>query len=256
MDSAIDFPLHAKMPYTCYSVIEIIGIIGNFLFILIVARKKSMQTSLNIFLTRIAIADEILCVIFAVYDLNILFAVPGYNLFFCQINEYLGLFAGLFSPVMFASTFITFAFVKEISDRKRCQLISAVCALAMIYAIPHGYFSTVVSLHNGGLFCSAEWSSEKNKEIYYLVANIIESLALLSSLIVCIIKHTNFRSASSKKTISRQLPLLLLIFTALIAPYLLDRLVKFDKFFSYSTLETFICVSFLMFFSFKPIFYF
>lgn len=235
------------------------GITGNFLVIVIVIRKKTMQTSLNLFLATISVVD----MISSIYELtlgciHILFGIPVINETMCHAVFYLYQVEGTLPPLMLAATVITFI-CKENRVPTYKAVTLTIFITAMIFAIPRGYFTTLEIIGKKIKICTEKWSSQDDRNLYKHFESTIEAFAFLLSFVACIVKYKMFRSASAAKSITQKLPLLIFIAIILWTPKMLIRNFEFYSIFGfqyYLFIFKFEYVTNCLSFAFKPIMYF
>lgn len=258
----LDIPFVKYTYYISILIVCTFGIIANGLIVSIVARKKSMQTSLNLFLSVIAVTDITSCITYTVVSMSTLFGFPAFNQSLCHPIVYFAQLEKLLTPIMLATAVITFIFFKEIRVRTIWILILGVSAFAMVCAIPQGYYTTSHKFYHSDdvddTICVDDWPNQNIEKNNKLICMFIRALALLLSLAVCSIKLKSFRTASSARTISKHLPLLCLIYTVLVTPNLVTESFEFVKLLKlnvFMAITIFVCVFQVTCFVFKPIFY-
>lgn len=249
--------LYVKYPLYIFLLLTyLIGIVGNFMVVLIVFRKKSMRSSLNAFLCAVAIADVFSCFsIMITGPIHELFGVPVFNKTLCHVVYYFHQLGELLTPLMFAASLITLTFFKETHMRFIVTVILIISIFAVIFGIPRGYFTTLYVDMENDVFCIADWPNRTADQFYQFIRWIVEGSGFFLSLVLCIIKRKSFNTESSSKKITALVAFSIVFWL----PHFLTKVFEFHYMFSmniFVIIMIFIFITNSFLFSFKPILYF
>lgn len=240
------------------TIITIIGMVAHLLVLLIIIRKRSMQTSINLFLAAMAATDltaSIFCLLYHSVFAGILSHLL--NSFTCHIITYF-INLGLSMASMLMLGLVVTAVFKETNERKVLVVMTVILILTMVFELPRGYFVKIYVFEQS--YCIENWPENDYKKLYNRIEVGVEMLALFTSLVLCAVKHKRFRTSSVTKTIRQKIPVLVFISILLQMPQVLHQVTDL-KYLNLEKLSHFlIYISEIFMFGFKlslkPFFYF
>lgn len=252
---------YVKFPfYLLLMTILAIGTVGNLLVLLMIVRKKSMQTSINIYLAAIAIADMTSC-FFSVF-FNPYFQWL-HNLVLNQISCFVVvLFIQLgevLVPLMILALVVSAANKKN--DVKKIYITLLVISIATIFfELPDGYYVIVYVSETNTKYCLGDWPDRSDQKLYQRIEAMVEVSAYLLSLAVCIMKRKSFRTSHLTRSIGEKLPQLVLVSITLCSPRVLQKFFDFNyldlNLTNYCLFLMFKVIMYALGLAFKPIFYY
>lgn len=206
------------------------GIIGNSMMILIVSKKKSVQTSFNVFFAMLAVVE----IHFSINEIAFGLFHPSLHVFIlnhtmCKIITFNAFFGEFLSRLILAAALVTFAFYKEVPMKTCWMILFAVSIVAFYFAAPHGYFAE--ALHIGDdHFCTERWEDHGYKKVHKSLKIMIEAIALLAFLIIAIVKYKGFNTSPGTRTVSQKLHILAFISFVVWVPLFLTKVFEFQLF--------------------------
>lgn len=163
-----------------YTVIFVLGLLGNFIVCFVVIRNKAMQTVTNLFITNLALSDILLC----------LFAVPFTPLYsfhgswswgsvLCHMMPFAQGCSVYISTLTLMSIAIDRFFVIIYPFRPRMKIETCISVIVMIWTfsvtvtLPYAIFMTYYDIKLGR-FCEETWPSEKLRRIFGSVTSTLQ----------------------------------------------------------------------------------
>ncbi|GBP20178.1 Neuropeptide Y receptor type 2 [Eumeta japonica] len=161
-----------------YTVIFVLGIVGNTLVCFVVIRNKAMQTVTNLFITNLALSDILLC-IFAVpfTPLYTFGGVWNFGSLLCHIMPFAQGCSVYISTLTLMSIAIDRFFVIIYPFRPRMKIETCITVIIMIWIFsvtvttPYAVFMTYME---HGKFCDEAWPSEHLRRIFGSVTSILQ----------------------------------------------------------------------------------
>lgn len=163
-----------------YTVIFVLGLIGNILVCFVVIRNKAMQTVTNLFISNLALSDILLCV-FAV-PFTPLYSFRGswsWGSLLCHIMPFAQGCSVYISTLTLMSIAIDRFFVIIYPFRPRMKIETCISVIIMIWTfaitvtMPYAIFMTYYDL-DIGRFCEETWPSEKLRRLFGSVTSILQ----------------------------------------------------------------------------------
>lgn len=163
-----------------YTVIFVLGLIGNILVCFVVVRNKAMQTVTNLFISNLALSDILLCV-FAV-PFTPLYSFRGswsWGSLLCHIMPFAQGCSVYISTLTLMSIAIDRFFVIIYPFRPRMKIETCISVIIMIWTfaitvtMPYAIFMTYYDL-DIGRFCEETWPSEKLRRLFGSVTSILQ----------------------------------------------------------------------------------
>lgn len=174
-----------------YTIIFVLGLLGNLLVCFVVIRNKAMQTVTNLFISNLALSDIFLC----------LFSVPFTPLYtfrgswswgslLCHIMPFAQGCSVYISTLTLMSIAIDRFFVIIYPFRPRMKLETCITVIIMIWTFsitvttPYAIFMTYYDLEIGR-FCEETWPSEKLRRIFGSVTSILQFVLPFTVIAFC-----------------------------------------------------------------------
>lgn len=163
-----------------YTIIFVLGLVGNILVCFVVIRNKAMQTVTNLFISNLALSDILLCV-FAV-PFTPLYSFRGswsWGSLLCHIMPFAQGCSVYISTLTLMSIAIDRFFVIIYPFRPRMKIETCVSVIIMIWTfavtvtMPYAIFMTYYDL-DIGRFCEETWPSEKLRRLFGSVTSILQ----------------------------------------------------------------------------------
>lgn len=163
-----------------YTIIFVLGLVGNILVCFVVIRNKAMQTVTNLFISNLALSDILLCV-FAV-PFTPLYSFRGswsWGSLLCHIMPFAQGCSVYISTLTLMSIAIDRFFVIIYPFRPRMKIETCVSVIIMIWTfaitvtMPYAVFMTYYDL-DIGRFCEETWPSEKLRRLFGSVTSILQ----------------------------------------------------------------------------------
>lgn len=164
-----------------YTVIFVLGLLGNLIVCFVVIRNKAMQTVTNLFISNLALSDILLCV-FAV-PFTPLYSFRGmwsWGSLLCHIMPFAQGCSVYISTLTLMSIAIDRFFVIIYPFRPRMKIETCITVIIMIWTfaitvtMPYAIFMTYYDLDGIGKFCEETWPSEKLRRIFGSVTSILQ----------------------------------------------------------------------------------
>ncbi|XP_063363490.1 prolactin-releasing peptide receptor-like [Cydia amplana] len=164
-----------------YTVIFVLGLLGNLLVCFVVIRNKAMQTVTNLFITNLALSDILLCI----------FAVPftplysfrgtwGWGSILCHIMPFAQGCSVYISTLTLMSIAIDRFFVIIYPFRPRMKIGTCVTVIFMIWTfavtvtMPYALFMTYYEVPGVGKYCEEMWPSEELRQVFGSITSIMQ----------------------------------------------------------------------------------
>ncbi|XP_030035353.1 neuropeptide Y receptor type 2-like [Manduca sexta] len=163
-----------------YTVIFVLGLLGNILVCFVVIRNKAMQTVTNLFISNLALSDILLC-IFAV-PFTPLYSFRGtwsWGSLLCHIMPFAQGCSVYISTLTLMSIAIDRFFVIIYPFRPRMKIETCITVIIMIWTFsvtvttPYAIFMTYYDFEVGR-FCEETWPSEKLRRIFGSVTSVLQ----------------------------------------------------------------------------------
>lgn len=163
-----------------YTIIFVLGLVGNILVCFVVVRNKAMQTVTNLFISNLALSDILLC-IFAV-PFTPLYSFRGswsWGSLLCHIMPFAQGCSVYISTLTLMSIAIDRFFVIIYPFRPRMKIETCISVIIMIWTfaitvtMPYAIFMTYYDL-DIGRFCEESWPSEKLRRLFGSVTSILQ----------------------------------------------------------------------------------
>lgn len=171
-DNVIDNKVVQSIFCVVYTIIFVLGILGNALVCYVVIRNRAMQTVTNLFITNLALSDILLCV-FAVPFTPIYSFYGSWNFgsLLCHIMPFAQGCSVYISTLTLMSIAIDRFFVIIYPFRPRMKVETCVSVIIMIWTfaitvtMPYAIFMTYYDLPYGK-YCEETWPTEKLRRIF------------------------------------------------------------------------------------------
>ncbi|KAJ8716307.1 hypothetical protein PYW08_013592 [Mythimna loreyi] len=163
-----------------YTVIFVLGLLGNILVCFVVIRNKAMQTVTNLFISNLALSDILLCV-FAV-PFTPLYTFRGawsWGSLLCHIMPFAQGCSVYISTLTLMSIAIDRFFVIIYPFRPRMKIETCLIVIVMIWTfsvtvtMPYAIFMTYYDL-DIGRFCEETWPSERLRRVFGSVTSVLQ----------------------------------------------------------------------------------
>uniref|UniRef100_A0A914WAK7 G-protein coupled receptors family 1 profile domain-containing protein n=1 Tax=Plectus sambesii TaxID=2011161 RepID=A0A914WAK7_9BILA len=176
-----------------YSLMFLLGVIGNGLVILLTVRNASLQTVQNIFILNLAASDLIVCFVslpvtpitnifknwyFGVALCHLLPWVQGVSVFICTFS--------LSAIAVDRYVLIVHPHVKLLSKRGAMGVTVVLWVLSVLVTLPYTIFMDVIT-HEGlcGEFCTEMWPSTQTRAAYTLFVMAAQFVLPFAIMAVC-----------------------------------------------------------------------
>uniref|UniRef100_A0A0K0FUT0 Prolactin-releasing peptide receptor (inferred by orthology to a human protein) n=1 Tax=Strongyloides venezuelensis TaxID=75913 RepID=A0A0K0FUT0_STRVS len=205
-----------------YSIIFVLGLIGNLYIIILTLKYKCLQSVQNLFILNLAVADIFLCLISIPITpyVNIykewIFGSPA-----CLIS------GGIQGISIFVSTYSLCAISIDRYYRliespniilKKVHSIFAtltIWILSIIITLPYTYNMKLVSYNDiCGYFCTEDWGNAKHRQVYTIILLFVQSIIPFCIMAICyqqIFATLHNRTNSKVLSITQQINLLSMI---------------------------------------------
>lgn len=163
-----------------YTIIFVLGLLGNLLVCFVVIRNKAMQTVTNLFISNLALSDILLCV-FAV-PFTPLYTFRGawsWGSLLCHIMPFAQGCSVYISTLTLMSIAIDRFFVIIYPFRPRMKIETCLVVIVMIWTfsvtvtMPYAVFMTYYDL-DIGRFCEETWPSERLRRVFGSVTSVLQ----------------------------------------------------------------------------------
>ncbi|CAH1638867.1 unnamed protein product [Spodoptera littoralis] len=163
-----------------YTVIFVLGLLGNILVCFVVARNKAMQTVTNLFISNLALSDILLCVVAVPF--TPLYTFRGdwsWGSVLCHIMPFAQGCSVYISTLTLMSIAIDRFFVIIYPFRPRMKIETCLIVIIMIWTFsvsvttPYAIFMTYFDLEVGK-FCEETWPSEDLRRLYGSVTSVLQ----------------------------------------------------------------------------------
>ncbi|KPJ02118.1 PREDICTED: prolactin-releasing peptide receptor-like [Papilio xuthus] len=163
-----------------YTIIFVLGLLGNLLVCFVVLRNKAMQTVTNLFITNLALSDILLC-IFAV-PFTPLYSFRGswnWGSLLCHVMPFAQGCSVYISTLTLMSIAIDRFFVIIYPFRPRMKVETCITVIIMIWTfaitvtMPYAIYMTYYDL-DIGRFCEETWPTEKLRRVFGSVTSILQ----------------------------------------------------------------------------------
>jgi neuropeptide F receptor len=179
-ENIIDNKIVQALFCVIYTIIFVLGLLGNVLVCFVVIRNKAMQTVTNLFISNLALSDILLC-IFAV-PFTPLYSFRGswsWGSLLCHIMPFAQGCSVYISTLTLMSIAIDRFFVIIYPFRPRMKIETCITVIIMIWTfsvtvtMPYAIFMTYYDL-DIGRFCEETWPTEKLRRIFGSVTSILQ----------------------------------------------------------------------------------
>ena len=190
---------------TCYSLIFAFALVGNALIVIIITRKRSMQTVINVFILSLAISDLLIvffCIPFTLIDTITVDWVLGS--FMCKALNYITMVA--IAASILTLTVIVFERHHPIcypfrarmiqTPKRTVLLVSIVWGMSIVFASPLITVLTVFE-HYGeyslesSKFCREMWANKRQKRRFTLLLFVFLYIILLFIMVILYLQVTH-----------------------------------------------------------------
>ncbi|XP_068618458.1 prolactin-releasing peptide receptor-like [Battus philenor] len=163
-----------------YTIIFVLGLLGNLLVCFVVIRNKAMQTVTNLFITNLALSDILLC-IFAV-PFTPLYSFRGswnWGSLLCHVMPFAQGCSVYISTLTLMSIAIDRFFVIIYPFRPRMKVETCMTVIIMIWTfaitvtMPYAIYMTYYDL-DIGRFCEETWPTEKLRRVFGSVTSVLQ----------------------------------------------------------------------------------
>lgn len=174
-----------------YTIIFVLGLLGNILVCYVVIRNRAMQTVTNLFITNLALSDILLC-IFAV-PFTPLYSFRGswsWGSLLCHMMPSAQGCSVYISTLTLMSIAIDRFFVIIYPFRPRMKIETCISVIAMIWTfsitvtLPYAIFMTYYDL-DIGRFCEETWPTEKLRRVFGSITSILQFVLPFSVIAFC-----------------------------------------------------------------------
>lgn len=191
--------------YVLYSVIFILGILGNVLVIYVVARNRQMQTVTNIFIANLAVSDILLC--FLAVPFTPLYTFMGSWVFgkaLCHVVPYAQGVSVYISTLTLTSIAMDRFLVILYPFRPRMKvtlcflIILVVWIIALLLTSPYGIYMTYSKR-----YCEESWPSKRSRKIFSLTTTVLQfcvPLVVIGFCYTCVWRRLNDKARSKPGT--------------------------------------------------------
>lgn len=165
-----------------YTIIFVLGVLGNLLVCFVVIRNKAMQTVTNLFISNLALSDIFLCV-FAV-PFTPLYSFRGnwsWGALLCHIMPFAQGCSVYISTLTLMSIAIDRFFVIIYPFKPRMKIETCITVIIMIWTfsvtvtLPYAIFMTYYDVELGR-FCEETWPSENLRQVFGTVTSVLQFL--------------------------------------------------------------------------------
>ncbi|NP_001127742.1 neuropeptide receptor A7 [Bombyx mori] len=176
-----------------YTIIFVLGLLGNILVCFVVIRNKAMQTVTNLFISNLALSDILLC-IFAI-PFTPLYTFRGtwsWGSLLCHIMPFAQGCSVYISTLTLMSIAIDRFFVIIYPFRPRMKIETCITVIIMIWTFsitvttPYAIFMTYYDF-KFGKFCEETWPSERLRRIFGSVTSVMQFVLPFIVIAVCYI---------------------------------------------------------------------
>lgn len=167
-----------------YGAICALGLFGNVLVCFVVGRNKAMQTVTNLFITNLALADILLCVLGVPFTpVYTFYRRWTFGMALCHLVAYAQGVSVYISTLTLTAIAIDRFFVIVYPFQQRMKLsyclgiVLAVWIVSLILTVPYGLFMHVVMVNLTGthtLYCEENWPSEYVRRLYGTLTSILQ----------------------------------------------------------------------------------
>ncbi|XP_070525015.1 somatostatin receptor type 2 [Cardiocondyla obscurior] len=186
MNCDVDLSIIGLINQILYSLVCIVGILGNTLVIYVVLRFSKMQTVTNMYIVNLAFADEcfLIGIPFLVTTMNLRSWIFGK--FMCKvymtttsINQFT---SSIFLFILSADRYI--AVCHPISaPKKRTPLISKIVSCtawtaSALFMIPVFLYADIMEYHNGAVSCNIFWPNDRGGQTAFILYNFVLGFVL------------------------------------------------------------------------------
>jgi hypothetical protein len=250
----------AHLVFVRFSIVLILtaaSFLANSLVIFLTFKRLSISSSVNVFITFIALSDVILSFVSMFLSLDEFLELPGKNLVSCKIYIYFSNLGDVFMPLTFTAFLMTSIILKDADRKTVVKILSLITVFSLVTSLPHAYYASIFQIETEKNYCTDGWNEEVSEKIYKIAYTSIEFVSYISAVVICVIKFRSFMAESVK--IIKMLPILLLIILIIWLPMLLIKfLIIFEHHFIFENnpmLIISVYVSFPALFVVKPIFF-
>lgn len=203
--------------------IFLLGILGSSFVLAVVIRRKSMQTSTNILLVNLAIADIFCCIFDIAGELLYEMAARAGHIAdheACQKFMFFSMVGIYFKSFFMAGPLIVHSFYQKIKITSIHKIAVVIWLLASAFALYEADGAEWLRDQNiGSLFCFKEVGNDQVERILEHFYTLIHALLPVILATCCIITHLIVKKSFLDGTsIHRMLFLMVAIFTILVAP--------------------------------------
>ncbi|CEF68501.1 Prolactin-releasing peptide receptor [Strongyloides ratti] len=222
-----------------YTIIFILGLIGNLYIIILTLKHKSLQSVQNIFILNLAISDIFLCLMsipitpFVNIYKEWIFGSPA-----CRISgsiQGIGIFISTYSLCAIAIDRYYRLVESPKTSLTKIQAIFAtltIWIISFIITFPYIYNMKLVTYNNiCGYFCTEDWDNDKHRQIYTIILFFVQGIIPFCIITLCyqqifakLHKRANFKILS----ISQQVNLLSVLTNTVCNDVSLDK-IKINK---------------------------
>lgn len=190
-ENIIDNKIVQALFCVIYTIIFVLGLVGNLLVCFVVIRNKAMQTVTNLFISNLALSDIFLC-IFAV-PFTPLYSFRGawsWGSLLCHIMPFAQGCSVYISTLTLMSIAIDRFFVIIYPFRPRMKIETCITVIIMIWTfsvtvtMPYAIYMTYYDL-DIGRFCEETWPTEKLRRIFGSVTSILQFVLPFIVIAVC-----------------------------------------------------------------------
>ncbi|XP_045450958.1 prolactin-releasing peptide receptor-like [Melitaea cinxia] len=174
-----------------YTIIFVLGLLGNSTVCFVVIRNKAMQTVTNLFITNLALSDILLC-IFGV-PFTPLYSFRGswsWGSLLCHMMPSAQGCSVYISTLTLMSIAIDRFFVIIYPFRPRMKIEMCITVIIMIWTfsitvtLPYAIFMTYLDL-DIGRFCEEKWPTEKMRRVFGSVTSILQFVLPFTVIAFC-----------------------------------------------------------------------
>lgn len=177
----------------CYSLVFLLGVVGNALVFRMVVKRRKLRTVSNIFICNLAAAD------IAVLTVNLPFRLAyqensyiwPFGAFLCKIVPMLAyLFITASSATLVLMTVDQYrAITKPLGRRFTIKITKFAILFIWIFSalitLPFNFALTVVERHSGRPVCTDVWPSEEFERFYYLCLFVVQFVIPMTIIVSC-----------------------------------------------------------------------
>ncbi|XP_036139818.1 prolactin-releasing peptide receptor [Monomorium pharaonis] len=180
--------------YVIYSIIFVLGILGNVFVIFVVGRNRRMHTVTNLFIANLALSDMLLC--FLAVPFTPLYTFLGGWIFgktLCHLVPYAQAVSVYISTLTLTSIavdrflVIIYPFHARMRIKTCLVIIMGIWLIASLITLPFGLYMHMVQDRKHTFWCAENWPSESFRKIFSLLTSILQFIVPFFVIAFCYI---------------------------------------------------------------------